>query len=93
MPLDMAQDLLDIIVRSLDFGSGFLDNDEVDQLRSLAVLIGVDPDLATPGNHICRFHGGHDWKDWQPEPFSRTPSEQRFCKRCHARDHRAADLR
>jgi hypothetical protein len=42
--------LFDTAVGSLDFASGFLDNDEVLALRRVAVVLGVDPLEATPHN-------------------------------------------
>lgn len=48
IPFKTAQILFDALVTSLDFGSGFLDTEEVAALREVAVAIGVDPAKATP---------------------------------------------
>ncbi len=59
---ELLKSVFDIAVGSLDFGSGFLDNDQVDDLREIAVLLGVDPVDATPGEHRARYCTGHDWQ-------------------------------
>jgi len=48
VPREDLQILFDTAVGSMDFGSGFLDHEEVDCLRRIAVLLGVDPQDATP---------------------------------------------
>jgi hypothetical protein len=48
IPRDVLQKTFDTAVGSMDFGSGFLDNEEVDALRAYAVLLGVDVAEATP---------------------------------------------
>lgn len=48
VPLDVVRALFDTAVGSMDFGSGFLDNDEVEKLRETAKLLGLDPMLGTP---------------------------------------------
>lgn len=45
---DHAQRIFDALVSSLDFGSGFLGDEDVEALRALAVLLGVNPMLGTP---------------------------------------------
>jgi hypothetical protein len=52
------QGLFDIAVGSMDFGSGFLDIDDVKVLRKVAELLGVDPSEGTPGP-ICYRHLWH----------------------------------
>lgn len=46
--LEDLKALFDVAVNSMDFGSGFLDTDEVNVLRRVAVVIGVDPMVGTP---------------------------------------------
>ena len=53
--------VLDIATMSMDFGSGFLDNEQVEALRKLAEIIGLDPILATPSNFVCVDRGVHTW--------------------------------
>lgn len=47
--------LLDIATSSLDFGSGFLDNEQVEVLRKVAAIVGVDPTLVTPSNFVAQY--------------------------------------
>lgn len=56
--------ILDALVTSMDFGSGFLDEDEVRSMRRVAELLEVDPNAVTPANWVCqqRFRGHHRWK-------------------------------
>lgn len=42
------QALFDMCVNSMNFGSGFLETGDVVLLRKVAVLIGVEPWVATP---------------------------------------------
>lgn len=61
MPLKRGtiKTMFDIICCSLDWGSGFLDTDEVITLRDVAVLLDVDPMEATPANMRPSFQ--HDF--------------------------------
>lgn len=43
-----VQILFDMCVHSMDFGSGFLDSEDVETLRQVAEVLGVDPEVATP---------------------------------------------
>lgn len=45
---DSAQRVFDALAGSMDFGSGFLESDDVLALRELAQVIGVDPSIGTP---------------------------------------------
>jgi hypothetical protein len=51
--------LFDVAVSSMDFGSGFLDDEEVVSLRRAAEIIGVDPMAATPDNFKCKYRQHH----------------------------------
>lgn len=55
VPTDDLRTLFDVAVNSLNFGSGFLDTDEVNVLRRIAALIGVDPTVATPSNFARQY--------------------------------------
>lgn len=57
----LIQVVFDVAVHSTDFGSGFLDDEEVEALRGVAVLLGVDPMEATPENFKCKYTGLHRW--------------------------------
>lgn len=60
VPVERLKQLLDISVRSLDWGSGFLDNDDVECLRCLAEHVGCDPMLVTPANFLGHYCTGHE---------------------------------
>lgn len=47
--------LFDLVVKSMDFGSGFFDGEEADLLRKIAVTLGVDPMEATPSNVASQY--------------------------------------
>jgi hypothetical protein len=55
IPDEVARHVFDIAVNSMDFGSGFLDDEEVTALRAYAEAIGVDPDEGTPNNMKHRY--------------------------------------
>lgn len=46
----LLRTLLDIAVSSLDFGSGFWDQEDIDAARAVASLLNVCPQAATPGD-------------------------------------------
>lgn len=48
VPREDLRALFDVAVGSMNFTSGFLDTDEVNMLRRVAILIAVDPMNATP---------------------------------------------
>lgn len=48
LPFEDARALFDMVCNSMDFGSGFLETNDVTVMRRLAVIIGVDPTLGTP---------------------------------------------
>lgn len=50
-----ARVCFDLAVASLDFASGFWDTEETGQMRHLARLLGIDPELATPRTHEGYF--------------------------------------
>lgn len=55
MRRDHAQIIFDALVGSLNFGSGFLCDDDVEALRALAVLIGVNPAEGTPSEYQSQY--------------------------------------
>ena len=74
----MLQIVFDCAVGSMDFGSGFLDDEEVTGLRAIAGYLGVDPMLATPLNFQCKYTGKHD-------PWGLTyPQKAKMCRNCKA---------
>ena len=50
-----AQRIFDALVNSLDFGSGFLEDEDVEALRALAILLGVNPILGTPREFVSTY--------------------------------------
>ena len=77
--------VLDVATMSPYFGSGFLDNEQVEALRKLAGIIGMDPLLATPSNCVCQYRGEHQWRT---SPADRWGPERRYCAICR---HTATD--
>jgi hypothetical protein len=79
------QIVFDVAVGSIDFGSGFLVDEDVEAMRALAVAIGVDPMTATPRNFQCKYTGQHiPWgKGHGLQCGSGIPYE-RLCQRCGA---------
>lgn len=53
--------LLDLATGSMDFGSGFWDNEQVEIARKVAGLLGIDLMLVTPFNFTCVYNGQHQW--------------------------------
>ena len=56
----VLQMVFDAAVHSMDFVSGFLDGETVVALRAIAVLLGVDPMIATPPEFKCKYSGKHE---------------------------------
>lgn len=61
--------LFDALSSSLDFGSGFLDTEEVEALRRLAVSIGIDPMEATPSEFRQSYKHLPDAETYQPQRY------------------------
>jgi len=81
VPRRVLQIVLATAAGSMDAGSGFLDDEEVDALRAAAVALGVDPIEVTPRNHRCRYRGhkfskAQDWK---------TCATYEYCYDCNTR--------
>lgn len=74
VPLETAQAVFDIAVGSMNFGSGFLDKEEVDDLRAFAELLGIDPMEATPYNHKYGYCPGHKWREYE-EVWNLIPNQ------------------
>lgn len=55
VPDSTLRTLFDALTNSLDFGSGFLDSEDVEALRSIAVMIGVDPMHGTPSEFAAQY--------------------------------------
>jgi len=82
--------LLDMATSSMDWGSGFLDHDEVAVLRRVAVAIGSDPIDATPNEWRSQY--AHAYKPtmrsvWEPYNPLTAPRPKRLpdievCEHC-----------
>lgn len=55
MPRGNVQEMLDIITGSLDYGSDFLDQEQIETLRSVAEMLGLNPMAATPTKYSKFF--------------------------------------
>lgn len=66
--------LLDVATGSMDFGSGFLDNEQVEALRKVASVLGVDPIIVTPSNFVCQYGGEHQWRPTYNPLHQRGPT-------------------
>lgn len=78
VPDEDVRALLHMIATSMDFGSGFLDTEEVVVLRRVAHLVGMDPAAVTPRNMPHAFVP----REHLPEPESEP------CARCYERKDR-----
>ena len=73
LPTEDLQVLVDALVGSLDWSSGYLDNEEVLALQRVARLLGVDPMGVTPHNfNQAVADCEHDWqyadRTWHVKP-------------------------
>jgi hypothetical protein len=75
---DLLQIVFDAAVSSMDFTSGFLDDEEVSALRDIAVLLGVEPAVATPKE----FKGKYEGAVCKREGHIRTGKNPDTCSRC-----------
>lgn len=79
--------IMDVGTMSMDFGSGFLDNEQVQALRKGAEILGIDPLVVTPSNFTCQYNPPHQWKEstyyyaTRP-PTSRAARQPRRSWRC-----------
>jgi hypothetical protein len=85
--LEALQIVFDTMINTLNFGSGFLDDKEVEALREIAVVIGIDPMSATPEKFHCKYEGEHRYLRRSDmgeiphkfEDYLKSP----YCLRCH----------
>lgn len=82
VPKLTLQIVFDAAVESMDFGSGFLDTEEVGALREVAVLLGVDPRVATPDSHWAAYYGGK--KPYERNDYYRASGRNACCERWDA---------
>lgn len=67
LPRDLLQKVFDTAVNSMD-------DEEVVALRECAVVLGVDPMVATPINFVCKCTGEHLY--WTEKDFPPYASAQ-----------------
>jgi hypothetical protein len=87
---DDLQKLFDTAVNSMDFGSGFLDHDEVVVLRRFAGLLGVEKMTATPDNFRKQFNHHYrpqirtvyDWTVLDHFERAKTKHDEEVCYWC-----------
>jgi len=78
--------LLDLATGSLDFGSGFWDEEQTEIARKAAVVLGVDPDLVTPYNLGCKYTGKHQWRAVPRGSSLERNGAERVCTNCRETD-------
>jgi hypothetical protein len=80
------QALLDLATGSMDFGSGFWDEEQVEIARKTAALLDIDMMLVTPSNFTyqygCKAKGQHQW-DAVAWTASAGHNIRWYCRRCH----------
>ncbi len=79
VPRTVLQAVFDLAVGSMDFASGFFEDEDTEATRAIAVLLGIDPMLGTPRNHRCKHLGTHGWSR------AHTPGGDRWCSLCGLR--------
>ena len=88
LPRPLLEAVFDIATGSMDFGSGFLCDEEQEALRELATKLGIDPMRATQHTHRCKYRGSHVWGDWYTPPArpGYVPVTSRHCRECQRRE-------
>jgi hypothetical protein len=90
VPLDDLQALFDTAINSMDFGSGFLDHEEVVILRRFATLLDVEKMTATPDNFRKQFthhyrpqmRTVYDWTVLDHFERAKTKRDEEVCYWC-----------
>jgi len=62
--------------------SGWMDDEEVDALRALAIAAGMDPIDATPSTFKCKHRGTHDFHEWLTDRHAKPVDQYRRCHDC-----------
>lgn len=91
----LLQDLVDICVGGMDFGSGFLDREQSDSLVAAAQLLDIDPLTVVQSTDLCSYYAqlnnlpfAHNWGEWQDSKY-RNNNKYRTCSRCTAVEQEA----
>ncbi len=89
----------DIVTSSMNFSSGFLDDEEQGHLIKVALLLGRDPIEGVQNMHRCKYRAKwagvekpihkfkEDGSDWV-SAHRNDGREERFCQECHYREDR-----
>lgn len=72
--------LLDLATGSMDFGSGFWDNEQTEIARKIAVVLGIDPMIVTPSPFTAQYLGDHV-HTWIVPSWARS-RDVLFCEAC-----------
>lgn len=78
LTVEEVKQLFDLVVGSMDFGSGFLDTDDVNLLRRVAVHLGADPMVATPTEFTRTYPHAP-----APYPEPRMAHLEGQCRHCY----------
>lgn len=78
--------LLDLATGSMDFGSGFWDEEQAEIARKIAGVLDVDPVLVTPPNMVCKYKGEHVWQDVSNSPLLIWRGATKYCVFCSHTD-------
>ncbi len=99
VPRSLLAHLFDVAVGSMDFGSGFLDQEQQETLISVALLLGVDPlTTAVQRNNKCAYRGRwhnsstpiHEMSVWYVPKRGQDKRERRHCTDCYQEEIRKA---
>lgn len=77
-----VQAVLDIATMGDDLGSGFMDSEQVEAMRTLAVAIGLDPMKVTPRSFRCGYRNGVHNPGWVAHWFGENGGAW-ICDDCH----------
>lgn len=78
--------LLDLATSSMDFGSGFWDEEQTEIARKIAGVLDVDPQLVTPYNFACKYNGKHHWQHIPKSDRTDYGGATRICVQCRHTD-------
>lgn len=78
LPREDLQAIFDIAVEGEGMLSGWWGQEEVESARKIAVLLGVDPMLATPDNFAKSYP--HDYQQFRNEHTGSTLPQCKWCR-------------
>lgn len=79
--------LLDLATGSMDFASGFWDNEQTEIARNTATVLGIDPNTVTPRNMLCTYNPHEwEWADLNRWAIDYPDAGYWRCRRCHLHD-------